>query len=81
MGVNVRNCTINGTQNGVRIKTWPGAPASTASNFTFEDIVMNNVSNPIIIDQEYCPSHSCKSSEVVINQSNYAHKMLCIKKI
>lgn len=72
VGINVRNCTITGTQNGVRVKTWPGAPASRASNLTFTDIVMINVSNPIIIDQEYCPSNSCKStSEVtmIIKQS------------
>ncbi|KAL5849396.1 hypothetical protein ACOSQ4_007409 [Xanthoceras sorbifolium] len=62
-GISVRNCTINCTQNGVRVKTWLGSPASNAFNFTFQDIVMINVSNPIIIDQEYCPSHSCKTAE------------------
>ncbi|KAK3189243.1 hypothetical protein Dsin_028804 [Dipteronia sinensis] len=63
-GINVRNCTINGTQNGVRVKTWLGSPAaSKAFNFTFQDIVMSNVSNPIIIDQEYCPSHDCNTSK------------------
>ncbi|XP_044486329.1 exopolygalacturonase-like [Mangifera indica] len=62
VGVVVRNCTISNTQNGVRVKTWPGSPESVASNFTFEDIVMINVSNPIIIDQEYCPSGSCEDS-------------------
>ncbi|WJZ86605.1 hypothetical protein VitviT2T_006047 [Vitis vinifera] len=63
VGVRVKNCTINGTQNGVRIKTWPGSPASKASSFWFEDIVMINVSNPIIIDQEYCPWSTCTSSK------------------
>ncbi|RRT61402.1 hypothetical protein B296_00021545 [Ensete ventricosum] len=58
-GVTVRNCTVSGTTNGVRIKTWPGSPPSQASNFTFEDIIMHNVSNPIIIDQHYCPNHNC----------------------
>ncbi|KAG1371278.1 putative Exopolygalacturonase [Cocos nucifera] len=62
-GVNVRNCTISGTTNGVRIKTWPGAPPTEASDITFEDIVAENVSNAIIIDQEYCPVHHC-SNEV-----------------
>ncbi|XP_021291843.1 exopolygalacturonase-like [Herrania umbratica] len=63
VGINVRNCTIKGTQNGIRVKTWPGAPASNASNMTFEDVFMINVSNPIIIDQEYCPSNSCNTTQ------------------
>ncbi|PIA44307.1 hypothetical protein AQUCO_01700128v1 [Aquilegia coerulea] len=60
-GVHVKNCTIEGTDNGVRVKTWPGSPPSKAFNFTFEDIIVNNVKNPIIIDQEYCPGHKCDS--------------------
>ncbi|XP_015573279.2 exopolygalacturonase [Ricinus communis] len=63
IGITVQNCTINGTQNGVRVKTWPGSQASIASNMTFEDIVMVNVSNPVIIDQEYCPASSCDLSK------------------
>ncbi|KAJ0014384.1 hypothetical protein Pint_21661 [Pistacia integerrima] len=42
-GLTVRNCTFTGTENGVRIKTWPDSYEGTASNFTFEDLVMNNV--------------------------------------
>ncbi|XP_028751600.1 exopolygalacturonase-like [Neltuma alba] len=60
-GVHVSNCTINGTQNGVRVKTWPGAPQGQGSNLVFEDIAMINVSNPIIADQEYCPSNTYKT--------------------
>ncbi|XP_010266273.1 PREDICTED: exopolygalacturonase-like [Nelumbo nucifera] len=62
-GVTVRDCTISGTTNGVRIKTWENSPSSTvASNMTFQDIVVNNVANPIIIDQTYCPYVSCSST-------------------
>lgn len=64
MGIRVENCTINGTQNGVRVKTWPGDRASNATNLTFQNIVMFNVSNPIIIDQQYCPNHSCDTQQV-----------------
>lgn len=59
-GVKVKNCTLSGTTNGLRIKTWPGSPAGRASNISFEDIIVENVANPIIIDQEYCPSGKCK---------------------
>nr|XP_019710336.1 exopolygalacturonase clone GBGE184-like [Elaeis guineensis] len=52
-GVNVRNCTVSSTSNGIRIKTWHGAPPSEASDITFEGIITENVSNTIIIDQKY----------------------------
>ncbi|KAI3927825.1 hypothetical protein MKW98_023426 [Papaver atlanticum] len=59
VGLIVRNCTLKGTDNGLRIKTWAPSPPSIARNFTFEHIFMDNVHNPIIIDQDYCPSGSC----------------------
>ncbi|KAJ4721183.1 putative Pectin lyase-like superfamily protein [Melia azedarach] len=59
VGLTVRNCTFTDTSNGVRIKTWPDSQPGIASNFTFEDLVMNNVENPIVIDQQYCPHSSC----------------------
>ncbi|KAK1282256.1 hypothetical protein QJS10_CPB22g01500 [Acorus calamus] len=62
-GLVVKDCTLTGTANGLRIKTWANSPgASSARNMTFEDIVMNNVANPIIIDQTYCPYASCSST-------------------
>ncbi|RZC65813.1 hypothetical protein C5167_009504 [Papaver somniferum] len=94
-GVTVRNCTITGASNGVRIKTWPKSPASEASDFIFDDIVMENVMNPINIDQIYCPDggSSCeemdpskvKISDVTFNnirgtsQTRNAIRIVCSK--
>lgn len=39
------------------------------SNFAFSDIQMNDVSNPIIIDQKYCPRSEGKCSGSVSNSN------------
>ncbi|KAL4200163.1 hypothetical protein AMTRI_Chr03g55040 [Amborella trichopoda] len=59
-GVTVTSSTFTKTTNGIRIKSWQASPKKTlARNMTFDNLVMNNVQNPIIIDQEYCPSKRC----------------------
>ncbi|CAI9767311.1 unnamed protein product [Fraxinus pennsylvanica] len=61
MGIYVKNCTFIGTENGIRVKTWPSAPAKLQiTDLHYEDIIMDNVNNPIVIDQEYCPWNQCK---------------------
>lgn len=56
----VRNCRFMGTDNGVRIKTWAQSSSySLAENILFENIVMQNSKNPIVIDQRYCPYKTC----------------------
>ncbi|CAN8295871.1 unnamed protein product [Cochlearia groenlandica] len=52
-GIHVRSCKMVGTDNGLRIKTWGGSTPSKATDIKFEDIEMENVKNPIIIDQNY----------------------------
>ncbi|KAB5574164.1 hypothetical protein DKX38_001358 [Salix brachista] len=51
--VMVDGAFLSNTDNGVRIKTWQGG-SGNATNITFQNIFMENVSNPIIIDQYYC---------------------------
>ena len=58
--VRVQNCTLVGTANGLRIKSWPDKFPGAASDISFNDITMENVKNPIIIDQEYQCSPVCK---------------------
>lgn len=62
--INVNNCTLVGTTNGLRIKTWRGSSELIVSDLTFEDIIMNRVSFPIIIDQHYCPSKNCANKVI-----------------
>lgn len=66
VGVTVKNCTLNGTTNGVRIKTWPSSPPGHASDIDFEDIIVNNAFNPIIVDQAYCPHKKCNNQVLEI---------------
>ncbi|VFQ70532.1 unnamed protein product [Cuscuta campestris] len=73
-GILVNNCTFTNTTNGARIKTWAPSFHSRVSNLTFEDIALNNVSNPILIDQHYCPNSHCASkgeSEVQISYVDF----------
>ncbi|KAL5988006.1 hypothetical protein ACLOJK_035769 [Asimina triloba] len=75
-GVHVQNCTIKDAMNGVRIKTWEDSIVMAVSNLTFQDIIMENVQNPIIIDQQYCPSRTCTPkapSSVKISDVKFAN--------
>ncbi|KAK1301732.1 putative polygalacturonase [Acorus calamus] len=73
IGVVLDTATLTGTTNGLRIKTWQGGSGAVRS-VRYENVVMNNVSNPIIIDQFYCDSSNpCKNltSAVKISQVMY----------
>ncbi|CAH9125460.1 unnamed protein product [Cuscuta epithymum] len=59
--IHIRRCSLSGTQNGLRIKTWADSFQGKVSNVIFEDVEMNNVNNPLFIDQQYCPSGHCSS--------------------
>ncbi|OIV89517.1 hypothetical protein TanjilG_20328 [Lupinus angustifolius] len=53
--VTVTNAIFTGSDNGVRIKSWARPSKGFVRNILFQNIIMNNVENPIIIDQNYCP--------------------------
>lgn len=60
-GLNVRNCSFVGTQNGVRIKTKNPSKPGIVSHIAFEHIHMDKVDNPIVIDQQYCTGIGCSA--------------------
>ncbi|XP_060210706.1 probable polygalacturonase At3g15720 [Lycium barbarum] len=71
--INVAHCTLQGTQNGVRIKTWQGG-MGFARFINFENINLTDVRNPIIIDQFYCNgAHDCgiKPNAVQVSHVTY----------
>lgn len=69
--VKVTGCTLAGTTNGLRIKSYEDSKSSLkATKFLYQDVTMDNVSYPIIIDQKYCPNNICVksgASKVAVN--------------
>ncbi|CAH9102095.1 unnamed protein product [Cuscuta europaea] len=61
--VKVKNVQFTGTENGLRIKTWARPSNGFVRNVEFRRATMVDVSNPIIIDQKYCPgkNQNCPS--------------------
>uniref|UniRef100_A0ACD5XA32 Uncharacterized protein n=1 Tax=Avena sativa TaxID=4498 RepID=A0ACD5XA32_AVESA len=61
---------LYGTTNGARIKTWQGG-SGYAKDIVFQNMVMDSVQNPIIIDQNYCDSAKpCKNQTSAVEVSN-----------
>ncbi|KAA0048359.1 polygalacturonase-like [Cucumis melo var. makuwa] len=72
--IRVNRALISGTSNGVRIKTWQVC-SGYAKNIMFQNVVMKNVSNPIIIDQNYCDKEdSCPEQNSAVKVSNVVYK-------
>ncbi|KAI3473057.1 hypothetical protein Pfo_031302, partial [Paulownia fortunei] len=70
----VNGAKLSGTTNGVRIKTWQGGSGS-ASNIKFQNIEMQNVKNPIIIDQQYCDQDKpCQEQGSAVQVKNVVYQ-------
>ncbi|XP_058101926.1 polygalacturonase-like isoform X1 [Magnolia sinica] len=72
--VTVKTVVFTGTENGLRIKSWGRPSNGFVKGVTFEHAVMQNVQNPIIIDQNYCPhQEDCpdQNSGVKISEVTY----------
>ncbi|TKY54175.1 Polygalacturonase protein [Spatholobus suberectus] len=69
-GVRIKNCSLIGTTNGLRIKAWPDKYPGAASDISFSNIVMQDVKNPIIIDQEYQCYPDCKKKPSLVKIQN-----------
>uniref|UniRef100_A0ACD6A6H8 Uncharacterized protein n=1 Tax=Avena sativa TaxID=4498 RepID=A0ACD6A6H8_AVESA len=73
-GILIDSVQLYGTTNGARIKTWQGG-SGYAKDITFQNMIMDNVQNPIIIDQNYCDSAKpCKKQESAVQISNVVFK-------
>ncbi|XP_027368695.1 exopolygalacturonase-like [Abrus precatorius] len=69
-GVRIKNCSLIGTTNGLRVKAWPEKYPGAASDISFSDIIMQNVKNPIIIDEEYECYPNCKKKPSLVKINN-----------
>ncbi|KAL1533910.1 putative polygalacturonaseisoform X2 [Salvia divinorum] len=65
---------IRDTTNGLRIKTWQGGSGYVRA-VRYQNVKMENVSNPIIIDQFYCDSPTkCEDQASAVEVSKILYK-------
>lgn len=70
--VMVHGAFLENTTNGLRIKTWQGS-SGFARRITFQNVQMQNVKHPIIIDQYYCDSKKpCLNKTSAVKVSDVA---------
>ncbi|KAJ6420390.1 hypothetical protein OIU84_027852 [Salix udensis] len=73
--VTVKTTTFTGTQNGLRIKSWGRPSNGFARDILFQHAVMNNVQNPILIDQNYCPGEkNCPGQDSGVKISDVSYQ-------
>ncbi|XP_074312634.1 putative polygalacturonase At1g80170 isoform X2 [Silene latifolia] len=65
--VMVDGAYLSNTQNGVRVKTWQGG-SGFATKIIFKNVWMENVTNPILVDQYYCDAPDpCQNQTANVN--------------
>lgn len=73
-GITIDSVQLYGTTNGARIKTYQGG-SGYAKDITFQNMVMYDVKNPIIIDQNYCDkAKPCEAQGSAVEVSNVVFK-------
>ncbi|CAN6322220.1 unnamed protein product [Urochloa humidicola] len=73
-GITIDTVQLYGTTNGARIKTYQGG-SGYAKDITFQNMIMDSVQNPIIIDQNYCDkAKPCKAQGSAVEVSNVVFK-------
>uniref|UniRef100_A0A7N0V1I8 Polygalacturonase n=1 Tax=Kalanchoe fedtschenkoi TaxID=63787 RepID=A0A7N0V1I8_KALFE len=65
--IHVKKILFRDTFSGIHIMTYPKPIENQVHDVYFEDIVMDNVRNPIVIDQEYNTENATTSSRVKIS--------------
>ncbi|MFS7956856.1 putative endo-polygalacturonase [Helianthus anomalus] len=74
--ITVTDSVIRHSDNGVRIKTWQGGFGSV-SKVKFYNIHMDNVRNPIMIDQYYCQTKGgCPNQTATIHISDISYEKI-----
>jgi polygalacturonase len=63
--ITLTNSIFSGSDNGVRIKSWARPSNGFVRNVVFQNLIMKNVENPIIIDQNYCPNNEGCPRQVI----------------
>ena len=69
--ITIENCTLTKTLNGAIIKTYHSSPKLDCKNIVYKDIIMNEVKNPIIIDQHYDSRRKSQQSSVKISNLSF----------
>ncbi|KAL1553026.1 galacturonan 1,4-alpha-galacturonidase [Salvia divinorum] len=71
--ITFQNCSLKGTTNGARIKSYHASPELTADHIIYKDITMDGVKNPILIDQHYFSKNKPEQSSVKISDVHFVN--------